>query len=198
MRYPKPSKPSKGTRAIALANEGVGNHRYSLYARAWLRVQEAEREGFHLEAITLIESLLSDRLESRASYLTGINQGFRNLGALVRIFKEYELVTGFRDLVERIDMWRERRNTALDEMVKFESGHFPTWEEQTAALPSVVREGQGLLRRFAELDELERAKNNAEPPATSPNAFPELSKPRNSPLGRHGASPHAVSSDSED
>lgn len=172
------SPPPKRERAIAKPFAGTGNHRYTLYARAWQRVQAAEAAGFHLEAITLLESLIGDRMESRASFLTGNNEGFKTLGYLINKFRERETVPDFRKLVDRIDKWKEHRNRALHEMVKFESGTLPTWDEQTAGLGSVVREGQELLREFATLDEIERAKNGARPPATSPNAFSELPSSR--------------------
>ena len=40
--------------------------------------------GFYCEAITLSESIIADRLDSRLSYLKQHNCGFRMLGELVR------------------------------------------------------------------------------------------------------------------
>jgi len=157
-------------RAVASDQAGVGNHRYQLYAIAWRRVHDACKAGYHLEAITLLESLLSDRMESRARHLTGANQGFRPLGQLVQIFKTNEREPLFLDLVGRIDIWRSKRNRALHELVKFESGTLPSWDKQTAVLPAIVSEGQALLQEFAHLDELDRAKVGKRP-ATSPNVF---------------------------
>ena len=174
-----PSSPSPmHERAIAKPHAGIGSHRYELYVQAWQNVQAATTAGFHLEAITLLESLLGDRMESRASFLTGTNVGFKTLGYLIKTLRDLETVPVFSDLVDRIDKWRKPRNRALHEMVKFESGTLPSWEQQRAGLPSVVREGQQLLCEFAALDESERAKNGARPPATSPNAFAELPSSR--------------------
>lgn len=159
------------SRAIADAGSGIGAHRYGLYRAAWERVAQATNAGYHLEAITLLESLLSDRMESRASFLTGNNEGFRTLGELVRIFDNHEKVPEFASLAVRIDGWRGHRNRALHEMVKFAPGEFPTWAQQTGGLAAIVREGQECLRAFAALDEQERERNGARPPATWPNAF---------------------------
>lgn len=164
-------------RAIASDQPGVGDHRYRLYTIAWQRVCEASEAGYYLEAITLLESLIADRLESRASYLTGENEGFSNLGPLIRTFRKHETVQAFRDLIERLDSWRKKRNTALHEVVKLEHGPLPSWEKQTASLPSIVQVGKDLLREFADLDEVERAKVG-KIPATSPNAFPIVPRSR--------------------
>jgi hypothetical protein len=166
------SQPSnKKTKAIADGVSGIGTHRYGLYRAAWQRVNQATEAGYHLEAIALLESLLSDRMESRASYLTGKNHGYSMLGDLVRLFETHERVEDFSALVERIDSWRRRRNRALHEMVKFAQGEFPTWEQQTADLPEIVRDGQTCLHDFAALDERERMQAGVSPPATWPNAF---------------------------
>lgn len=163
----------KGTtkiRAIGDGVSGIGSHRYQLYRAAWNRVEQATTAGYHLEAITLLESLVADRMESRAGYLTGQNEGFKTLGKLVKIFREHERVDGLRGVVDRIDRWREQRNAALHEMVKFVQGQFPTWEQQTAGLAVVVREGQECLRAFDVLDQQERDRNGKRA-ATYPNAF---------------------------
>jgi hypothetical protein len=163
----------KKERATADGVSGIGAHRYGLYRAAWDRVQESAEAGYFLEAITLIESLLSDRMESRASYLTGRNEGFSTLGALVKLFRKHEQVPEFRTLIDQIDGWRIKRNRALHEMVKFVKGEFPTWEQQAAGLNAVVREGQLCLCEFAAIDACERERNGARPPATWPHAFDE-------------------------
>src|SRR4051812_30296289 len=106
-----PEQSTEKNRAVADGVSGIGVHRYQLYRRAWERVQQSADAGYFLEAITLLESLLADRLESRASFLTGKNEGFSTLGKLIAIFRNHESVPEFRALVERIDDWRRRRNT---------------------------------------------------------------------------------------
>jgi hypothetical protein len=117
---------AKRERAIAIPHDGVGMSRYQLYRKAWERIESATEAGYYLEAIALLESILTDRLESRASYLTRGNEGYRNLGPLIRALRRHENVADFRPIIEQIDAWRERRNEALHEMVKFQSGERPT------------------------------------------------------------------------
>lgn len=162
--------PGKKPRAIADGVSGIGVHRYGLYRAAWARVEEAATAGYYLEAITILESLLADRMESRASHLTGKNEGFQTLGQLITLFRKHEREDGFLVSIDRIDAWRLRRNKALHEMVKFAQGEFPTWGQQVAELPDVVREGKSCLLEFDALDEAARVRNGRHA-ATWPNAF---------------------------
>ena len=104
---------TKRERAIAIPHAGVGMTRYQLYRKAWGRVESATEAGYYLEAITLLESILTDRLESRASYLTGRNEGYQNLGPLIHTLRQHESIADFRPIIDRIDAWRERRNEAV-------------------------------------------------------------------------------------
>lgn len=168
---PIQKKPPKRVRAVAPHNGSVGSHRYQLFRKAWLRIALAEEQGFYLEAITLIESILSDRLESRASYVTRTDKGYSTLGSSLDILRKHEKSPEFIQLLEMANVWRDQRNRALHEMVKFEHEQYPSWESKLSELPRVVAEGKTLLREFAAVDERDRAKNGARPPATWPHAF---------------------------
>ncbi len=165
--------PEKSTRerAIAKPNEGVEMTRYLLYKRAWQRINAAESAGFHLEAIALIESILSDRMESRASFLSGTNIGFKTLERLLKELRKLESVTEFITVLKRIEAWKDRRNSSLHEMVKFQTGMRPTWEEKQGPLGEIVSEGKAVLREFDSIDKRERRRNCAKLAATEPAAF---------------------------
>jgi hypothetical protein len=162
---------TKKTRAIAKPGTRVGLTRYTLYKRAWEHVDVATKAGFHLEAITLLESILTDRMESRASFLTSTIQGYQNLGPLITTLKKHEKLPEFLAVLDSIDAWREQRNAAVHEMVKFEAGHAPTWDEKLKPLPKIVLEGKRIIRAFDRIDKRERLKNGARRAATEPAAF---------------------------
>ena len=168
---PKGAPKPKRQRAIAGSGDGIGFHRYSLYVAAHDRIKQAIADGYYLEAITLIESILSDRLESRTSFLKKQNQGFKTLGDLLGILVEKETVPEFRELLPVINDWRDRRNKALHELVKFEHGDFRPWPEKIAGLSLIAAQGLDVLRSFDKLDKRERRRNGARPAATEPNAL---------------------------
>jgi len=162
---------TKRQRAIAKHDDLVGLTRYQLYLKAWERIRSATDAGYHLEAITLLESLLTDRLESRASHLAGQNMGYQNLGPLVKSLRKHENVADFLKILDEVDRWRKHRNEAVHEMVKFQAGEHPSWEQKIEPLPRIVREGKRVLRAFDAIDKRERRRNGAGLTATEPAAF---------------------------
>jgi len=157
-------------RAVAGKEDGAGMQRYELYRRAWDQIGAASRSGFYLEAITLIESLIADRLESRASYLTGKDKGFQNLGPLLSLVRAEDRDPAFLEAYKAIDEWRDRRNRAMHEVVKFEDGVSVTWDEKVKPLPHIVRQGRDALKAYDTLDKRDR-RLAGRITATDPHAF---------------------------
>jgi hypothetical protein len=125
----------------------VGKQREHLYGSAFSRIDEAIDEGYYLEAITLVESLISDRLESRLGELRGDATGFKPLGNLVRKMKSEETDSELKNIVSnKVDNWRDRRNTALHEMVKIEKGEKVDWDERMKNNKSVAVDGKEIVR----------------------------------------------------
>jgi hypothetical protein len=101
------------------------------YREAWARIGAAQGHGFYLETVTLVESMITDRL---ISYLVGIgvltrpNQlaQYPPLGRLIQIWKTHcpnPVVTRHvTDLQSEVDIWRQRRNKIVHGMVKSHPG----------------------------------------------------------------------------
>lgn len=138
-------------RATATPGTPVGQTRYRLYRKAYARVKDAQETGFYLEAITIIESLVSDRLESRLCHL-GVNVAFKPLGKLIDGFKSKsskESDLELRRLVaEDLDGWRGERNRALHEMAKLVEGEDADWDTRYDGLRAVATRGAALLRKI--------------------------------------------------
>jgi hypothetical protein len=57
-------------KSIISQNSITGNVvKYLSYREAWTRIKQAQEQGFYLEAVTLEESIITDRL---ISYLVGV------------------------------------------------------------------------------------------------------------------------------
>ena len=69
-------------RAEAYEGEGYSTLRYRLYHKAKQQIEKSLAEGYYLEATTLVEPIIPDRLESRISFLQQANTGFKTLGYL--------------------------------------------------------------------------------------------------------------------
>lgn len=146
----------KRERAEAYTGKGYGTQRYWLYCAAREHILVCIQRGVYLEAITLIESLIADRLESRISYLVGENYGFKTLGNLISKTRECEKDAEIRMITDKIDHWRAKRNLALHEIVKIEKGTDLTWEERMERNRKIAIEGYQVLveiyQRVADLN----------------------------------------------
>ena len=96
-------------RALAVAGNGIGPRRQALYREAFSRISNAIRDGYFLEAITLTESLLTDRLESRATFLLQCEFSFKTLGSLINKLKTEELDTDLCKLIkDDVAAWKDK------------------------------------------------------------------------------------------
>lgn len=116
-----PKTPPKGNAA-----------KYLSYREAWARIKIANREGFYLEAITLQESIITDRL---ISYLTVVGEiqtptevhKYPSFGNLIQLWKKQnpiviEVEGQTISLQEAVEQWRILRNQAVHGMVKSHPG----------------------------------------------------------------------------
>ena len=100
--------------------------KYLSYREAWARIKQSQACGFYLEAITLVESIISDRL---TSYLQGTGKisGKKLLSfrSLIEKWKETTppiTIGAYQDLQTEVDNWRVKRNKIVHGMVKSEPG----------------------------------------------------------------------------
>jgi hypothetical protein len=143
------STKARKTRAVAVPGTHIGKERYQLYREAYSRINEARAQGFYLEAITIVESLVSDRLESRLSYLLNNDFSFKTLGDLIARSRAEETDGELRTLVgQDLDAWRVRRNKALHELAKIADGDTAAWETRTAEFAKTARDGLETLRKI--------------------------------------------------
>lgn len=141
---------AKIPRAHNAPGSAVGKQRQSFYQNAFERVSLAINQGFYLEAITLIESMISDRLESRLTTICGSNVSFENLGSLIEKIGKHEKDERLRCLVTQdLFQWKALRNKSIHELVKIGEGDTSTWESRSEQLPLIAGEGFKLLRKIA-------------------------------------------------
>ena len=139
----------KRIRATADPGTQVGQERYQLYREAFEWINKSIDEGYYLEAISLIESLLADRLESRVCFITRSPHGFKTLGPLINDIRSRETDPTLRQVVTTdVNQWREDRNKAAHEMVKIEPGKKVSWTDRVAINKQVAKEGLRILHKI--------------------------------------------------
>jgi hypothetical protein len=130
----------------------VAQARRALFAAAHKRISAALEAGYFLEAITIIESILADRLEARLAWIHG-KCHFSTLGTLVGELsgrKSSESAEA-RQLYNEILQWADRRNRALHQMVKLAEGSNETWAEKYEQAHDTAIKGEKLARKVENL-----------------------------------------------
>jgi hypothetical protein len=116
-----------------------------LFKKAFSRIEKSISQGFHLEAIAIIESLICDRLETSVTVITGEPTGVKNLGPLLKKLEEYPEFPKL--LVEEIDLWRSDRNLVMHRMVKITSEEVFNWQSRMKFARATAIEGFRLVKR---------------------------------------------------
>ncbi|PZO44114.1 MAG: hypothetical protein DCF19_02590 [Pseudanabaena frigida] len=144
------------------SKEIVGNvNKYESYREAWSRIKLAQENHFFLEAITIQESIISDRLISFLSRPESSNPLYKKRNGQFPSF--YEIIEHWRsefsdviqsgsypDLIEAVNQWRKTRNEAIHAIVKSDPGE-PTQPINLflQKAKEVAQEGEKLAREVS-------------------------------------------------
>lgn len=170
-----PKRGKKVVRATAKPHGGLGTARYDIIQKAAQQVASAHSSGFCVESLMLLESILSDRIQSRLDHLRGGPlQARPALGQMLKEWEKLENVSDFADLIPRVDAWAKTRNEAAHGMAKLPDLDGPTWDERYATASVATLIGAKILLEFGEIDARERKAAQVRPPATAPDALHPL------------------------
>lgn len=137
---------------------GLAKNKEELFRSAFKRIETSISRGFPLEAIAIIESLISDRLETCLSVITGEKVNAQNLGSLTRKIRVYPDFS--TDLLDEIDSWRSERNLVLHQMVKITINSISDWKSRMKFARFVAKQGSDLVKKVhAETGRIKRSYN---------------------------------------
>jgi hypothetical protein len=128
----------------------VGQMRKVLYAKTLKRVSEATDAGFVLEAIALLESVISDRLESRLEKLeldcTAPGK-FWPLSTMAKTLAEQsDDPENAKEVYRETPKWAKRRNMALHGLAKLAKAEDKNWDEKYTEARETMAQGIKLFR----------------------------------------------------
>ena len=108
-------------KSLKMTPSQIGRHHR--YRHAFERMDEALQQGWLLEAITLEESIISDRLISCLEVFQADNIQRNNFSRLIDQTKKYLRLSKLNieaglTLLSDLDTWRENRNKCLHAMCK--------------------------------------------------------------------------------
>lgn len=138
----------------------LGKSKQQLYKLAYKRVQSSIRRGAHIEAIALLESIMSDRIESAISSVTRKPVSASTLGSIFKTLDK--LSPADDDLKALVWAWNESRGLVIHQMVKLTNDYNSTWAERVKFAKTTAQEGLILLpqlRRYTDRIIRESRKN---------------------------------------
>ena len=125
-------------------NPKIGKAKEELFRSAFSRIDNSISRGFHLEAITITESLICDRLETLISVVTENRIKAMNLGPLLKIVRQ--LPEFPPELADEIDDWRIDRNYVVHQMVKITTEEVFDWRSRMKFVRITAIRGQSLIK----------------------------------------------------
>ena len=125
-------------------NPKIGKAKEELFRSAFSRIDNSISRGFHLEAITITESLICDRLETLISVVTENRIKAMNLGPLLKIVRQ--LPEFPPELADEIDDWRIDRNYVVHQMVKITTEEVFDWRSRMKFARITAIRGQRLVK----------------------------------------------------
>lgn len=155
-------------------HDGLGYSRFKRYRDAFMRAEHCIESGYYLEAIAILDSLITDRLASRVAHLTQKPVTERSTcGQLAgQLLQGVERDPEFQNVVSAIKTWVDRRNAAMHATAKIMRRRDAEVAFATllAGHAEDARAGVDLLIAFDNLDTASRLLVGKRP-ATQPGAF---------------------------
>ncbi len=131
-----------------IGTPGVAKNRFEILKEVIARYNKSMKEGYYLEAITLCESLICDRLESRIGELTRRDPPFGMLGPLcTQLQKGLETDAALITIYDNINtLWREKRNKAIHQSAKISKAQPKVWSDFLNDAKKAAKEGMKFFR----------------------------------------------------
>lgn len=128
----------------------VGQKRKELYANTWAKIKSSLEAGYYLEAITLCESIICDRLEARIGWLSAKKSAqFNTIGKNIEILGYLDADERIQETYKKILKWASGRNEALHQMAKVPSKDSTNWAQKYEFARDVAEEGVRIAKELS-------------------------------------------------
>lgn len=121
--------------------------RYNQIKDGMDQYKKAMDNGFYIEAIALMESAISDRMESTLNYLFPLKDySYGTIGRLADALTHTNCYS--IDFLSDIKGWAKKRNDAIHQMLKLLPEQDKSFQERYDELKQCAKEGKNLFRRL--------------------------------------------------
>ncbi len=136
--------------------------RYEIIKSAMSQYNKAIEHSFFLEATSLIESLICDRLESRIGELTNKTVEFGTLGDLLKKLNNTETDVELKTIMNNIlYQWAGKRNIVIHQAAKIELDKKKEWKDYLRLAESTAIEGRKAFDNYnKQLQKIRRHKSS--------------------------------------
>ncbi len=130
-------------------------HRYYSYCEAWARIASANRQGFYLESVTIVESILSDRIRSymQARDIFLDESRFISLSKRVGEWRKIEKnnisFKNFECLISAVTEWVNRRNIVVHAIVSQRIAERESIDDFLSFSKTTAQDGTNLARAMS-------------------------------------------------
>lgn len=124
----------------------LGKKKQELYRHAHKRIKSSIAKGSHIEAVALIESIMSDRIESAIGSITNKEVNASTLGSLFN--QLHQLKPAELDLIELIKSWNKSRGLVIHQMVKLTNNYDSDWSARISFARVTAKEGLEVLKEL--------------------------------------------------
>jgi hypothetical protein len=133
-----------------------GQQRRAIYKAVWLQIARAKSSGCWLEVITLVESILADRLEARVAHINHQEAQSRKMCTAAQSAKVLlEHANGedkdALDIYNHVVDWSNSRNSALHELAKSLEEESRIWSDRYEEARLTAVNGERLAKRISAL-----------------------------------------------
>ena len=126
-----------------------GQERYEIMKAAISRYNTAIEHSFFLEATALMESLISDRLESRLGELKKEQISFDTIGNLLNALRKIETDTVLKEIMNKqINMWCGERNKVIHQAAKIGLGKEKDWKDFLKQAEKTAKDGRKIFDAY--------------------------------------------------
>jgi hypothetical protein len=126
-----------------------GKEKYEIIKAAISRYNTAIEHSFFLEATALMESLISDRLESRLGELIKAPVSFDTIGNLLNSLRKLEKDTVLKKIMNKqINSWCGDRNAVIHQAAKIELGKKKEWNDFLKQAEKTAKDGRKIFDAY--------------------------------------------------
>lgn len=138
-------------RKTVIGESGVAKARYLNYYAVIERYQQANKDNYYIECISLMESIIADRLESLANQISSSGDySYKTLERLLDYLRgknQHDLLNDeLLCCLDDIYNWKDDRNMAIHEMAKITDDLSELFQTRYCKLENIAKKGYELFR----------------------------------------------------